>query len=306
MARTIIILIFTIIVLPVVAFYIDPHPLRQEQIQMLKTSFTIMALVALICFAVSEIVKNYSQVDKLWSIMPVVYAWYFATKANFDPRLLLMACCVTLWGVRLTYNFARRGAYRLRFWEGEEDYRWGVLRRHPLFDGKPWRWTLFNFFFISFYQNTLILLITLPMVTAYSGKPLHTADYMIAGIYIIFLILETIADQQQWNFQTAKQAFLRRGEQPQGEYAVGFLRTGLWKYVRHPNYASEQAIWITFYFFSVSATGVWLQWSIAGALLLLILFQGSSDFSESISASKYPLYNDYIQKTGRFIPKLFR
>ena len=73
--------------------------------------------------------------------------------------------------------------------------------------------------------------------------------------------------------------------------------------MRHPNYMAEQAIWITFYLFSVAATGSWLNWSIAGCLLLLVLFQGSSDFSESISAEKYPEYKAYQEKTGRFLPK---
>jgi steroid 5-alpha reductase family enzyme len=90
----------------------------------------------------------------------------------------------------------------------------------------------------------------------------------------------------------------------EGEYAVGFIRTGLWSKVRHPNYAAEQAIWITFYFFSVVATGRWINWSMAGCLLLVVLFQGSSNFSEAISSEKYPLYRDYQKKVGRFLPKL--
>jgi steroid 5-alpha reductase family enzyme len=43
----------------------------------------------------------------------------------------------------------------------------------------------------------------------------------------------------------------------------------------------------------------------AGCLLLLILFQGSSDFSENISASKYPNYKEYQKTVGRFLPKMF-
>jgi steroid 5-alpha reductase family enzyme len=37
-------------------------------------------------------------------------------------------------------------------------------------------------------------------------------------------------------------------------------------------------------------------------MLLLILFQGSSNFSEEISASKYPEYKDYQARVPRFIP----
>ena len=87
-----------------------------------------------------------------------------------------------------------------------------------------------------------------------------------------------------------------------GPYAKGFAHRGLWGVVRHPNYAAEQAIWIVFYLFSVSATGQWLNWSVIGAILLVLLFWGSSNFSESISASKYPDYADYKLRVPRFVP----
>jgi steroid 5-alpha reductase family enzyme len=74
--------------------------------------------------------------------------------------------------------------------------------------------------------------------------------------------------------------------------------------MRHPNYAAEQAIWIVFYLFSVTATGEWINWSIVGSVLLVILFKGSSNFSEEISSKKYPKYSDYQKKVGRFLPKL--
>jgi steroid 5-alpha reductase family enzyme len=61
---------------------------------------------------------------------------------------------------------------------------------------------------------------------------------------------------------------------------------------------------LSFYLFSVAATGRWLNWSLAGALLLMLLFLGSSDFSEKISAGKYAAYQEYQRKVGRFLPKL--
>jgi steroid 5-alpha reductase family enzyme len=40
----------------------------------------------------------------------------------------------------------------------------------------------------------------------------------------------------------------------------------------------------------------------AGALLLIVLFLGSSALGEEISSSKYPLYQDYCKKVSRFFP----
>ncbi len=80
------------------------------------------------------------------------------------------------------------------------------------------------------------------------------------------------------------------------------MSEGFWKYVRHPNFASEQAIWISFYFFGVAASGKWINLTIAGPILLILLFIGSSAMTESISSGKYPEYKNYQKEVPRFFP----
>jgi len=75
---------------------------------------------------------------------------------------------------------------------------------------------------------------------------------------------------------------------------------------RHPNYFAEQGLWVAFYLFSVAASGQWINWSVSGSILLLILFRGSSNFSEEISAGKYPAYVQYQKTVPRFIGFRFR
>jgi len=238
----------------------------------------------------------------LWSIVPILYAWQMTVLGGMNERMVLMSILVTIWGIRLTYNFARRGAYVLKFWEGEEDYRWEELRKRPGFNNR-FVWMLFNLFFISGYQNVLIFLFTLPILTGLNKDvgPLNYIDWLLALLYVTFVVVEYFADQQQYDFQTEKHRRIKNGE-PLGEYSDGFVSKGLWALVRHPNYAMEQTIWVVFYLFSVNATGEWINWSIPGCLLLIILFKGSSDFSEEISAKKYPKYKEYQAKTPRFIP----
>jgi steroid 5-alpha reductase family enzyme len=115
-----------------------------------------------------------------------------------------------------------------------------------------------------------------------------------------------VADQQQWEFQTEKHRRRAAGEPLDGDYALGFRTSGLFGLARHPNFAAEQAIWCALYLFSVAATGRWVNWSAIGALLLLLLFQGSSDFTEKISMGKYPAYEDYRRRVPRFLPNLRR
>ena len=302
MIKTIILLLIAVVAIPLAAFYLD-DPLSELQREMLHTSVYMMLAVAAYCFIVGELTHNNSQVDKLWSIIPIVYAGYFAYAAEWEPRVTLMSVLVAIWGIRLTYNFSRRGAYSWKFWSGEEDYRWQILRKEPMFNTRL-KWMLFDLFFICLYQNTLILLFTLPAVmVAGLNTPLNFWDYLLALLMISAIIFEFIADQQQWNYQNKKHALLKEGKKLEGEYALGFVHTGLWAKIRHPNYAAEQSIWIVFYLFGVLASGQIINWSMAGCLLLLILFQGSSDFSEGISANKYPTYKDYQKRVGRFFPR---
>lgn len=304
MWKTALFLLLTIIVIPFFAFRFN-EPLTTYQVDVLRDLVTIYIIAAGACFLVSLVSDNYSQVDKLWSLIPIAYVWIVAIRADLEPRLLLMASLVTIWGIRLTYNFNRRGGYSFRFWTGEEDYRWAVLRSKPEFSSW-WKWQLFNLLFISFYQMGLILLFTLPALKSMNGAPIGWFDMLITALFLFFVITETIADQQQWHFQKKKNQILEQGLKLPEKYQQGFLDAGLWGIVRHPNYASEQAIWIVFYLFSVAATGQWLNWSIIGAVLLVLLFWGSSSFSEGISASKYPEYEKYRQRVARFIPMKLR
>ena len=302
MKKIISFLMATVILLPVAAYFLGTPP-DDVQLNILKSTFWGVGAVILLTFVVGQLTGNNSQVDKLWSIVPAPYAWYMTWKGGMDERMVLMSVLVTIWAARLTFNFARRGGYSWKFWEGEEDYRWEVLRQRPGFKN-PFVWLLFNLFFICFYQNTLIFMFTVPVIAglAENAAPLGIFDYVLAIIYVALVVMEFVADQQQYDFQTEKYRRKNAGEE-MGEYGDGFIQTGLWSKMRHPNYFAEQAIWVVFYLFSVAATGEWLNWTIVGAVLLVILFKGSSDFSEEISAKKYPKYADYQKRVGRFLPK---
>ena len=294
----------SVIACPILYFLVGPA-LDAAQLQVLKTLLTIAGCSALFCFVVGELTGNNSQMDKLWSLLPEVYVWIIAAESGMKPRLVVMACLATIWGIRLTYNFGRKGAYRLKFWEGNEDYRWSLLRAKKEFQ-PHWKWMIFNFLFISIYQNVLILMTTFPaLVSMNSTVPFGWLDIVAAVLMLAFVAYEGIADQQQWDFQTKKWALINSGmklEDLPAPYNLGFNTTGLWNRSRHPNYFGEQGTWIAFYLFSIAAGIGVFNWSIIGALLLVVLFQASSSLSEEISGGKYPLYKDYCSKLLKFIP----
>ena len=294
----------SIIACPILYFLVGPA-LDDNQLQTLYILLAIAGGSGLYCFVVGEIAHNNSQMDKLWSLLPEIYLWIIAARGNMHPRLVIMAILATLWGARLTFNFARKGAYHIKFWAGREDYRWVVLRDKKEFQ-PHWKWMLFNFFFISIYQNLLVLAITLPaLVSMKSDAGLNWVDFLAMGLVLLFLIIEIIADEQQWFFHSKKNKMLSEGkklEELPAPFNKGFNTIGLWSYCRHPNYLGEQGVWLSLYIFSIGAGVGIFNWSLIGALLLVVLFLGSSMFGEEISASKYPEYILYKRKVSKFIP----
>ncbi len=294
----------SLIACPLLYIFVGPA-LGPDQLSTLRILLAVTGCSALYCFAVGQATGNNSQMDKLWSLLPIAYVWIIAAKGGMSARLVVMAVLVTLWGARLTFNFARKGAYRLKFWEGEEDYRWAVLRKKKEF-GRPWVWMLFNLFFISIYQNALVLMITFPaLVLMGSNAAFGVIDVLAAALMLAFLAWETVADEQQWAFQSRKWAMIKGGkklEELPSPYNLGFNTSGLWGISRHPNYFAEQGIWVSFYVFTIGAGLGVVNWSSAGALLLIVLFLGSSAFGEEISSAKYPAYGRYCKEVSKFFP----
>ena len=295
----------SLIVCPLLYIYVGP-PLDAQQLQVLKTLGIIALCSAAWCFVVGELTGNNSQMDKLWSLLPIAYTWIIAVNGGMSLRLVVMAVLATLWGARLTFNFARKGAYKLKFWEGEEDYRWGVVRSGPPFKGRRWAWALFDLFFISIYQNALVLMTTFPaLVSMNSAVPFCGIDVLAAILTLGFIVYETLADEQQWAFQTTKWKMIKAGkklEELPAPYNKGFNTVGLWSRSRHPNYYAEQGTWIAFYVFSIGAGVGLFNWSVIGALLLVVLFLGSSALAEQISSLKYPEYARYCKTVSKFFP----
>ena len=95
-----------------------------------------------------------------------------------------------------------------------------------------------------------------------------------------------------WHFHLRKKAFNtgKAKMKPVQEIEDGFLRSGLFKYSRHPNWFFEQALWWGMYGYSVAASGQWINYSIMGAVLLTPLFQGSLWITEMMSSRKYPVH----------------
>jgi steroid 5-alpha reductase family enzyme len=160
-------------------------------------------------------------------------------------------------------------------------------------------------------QNWLLLWIASPSLVAWSAAmrnmnctyqyqdvnaSLNAVDVIATILFLGALVIETVADNQQYNFQMAK------GLQKQPR--EHFCQKGLFSIVRKPNYAAEQFIWFSYYLVSAAAVSKKWSWSGGGCLSLCILFQGSSWLTEQITVRKYPEYIEYQRVVPLYVPNL--
>eukprot|EP00386_Alphamonas_edax_P001171 GDKI01003413.1.p1 GENE.GDKI01003413.1~~GDKI01003413.1.p1 ORF type:complete len:455 (-),score=193.42 GDKI01003413.1:443-1807(-) len=215
-------------------------------------------------------------------------------------------------------NYWRKGGYTLH----AGDYRWAYVRQR--IGEVPFQ--LLNFVFVAFIQNYLLMLLAAgPAYVAWlarrreSTAELNTCDYCAAALLLLCFVGETVADEQQWAFQSNKRnaAVKSRFEKSDADYRRGFLTSGLFRYSRHPNFFCEISLWWCVYGFALSvlfSSGAvtskcpfffvcrMFHWSCVGAAFLTLLFQGSTALTEHITLEKYPQYAVYQEVTSRLIP----
>ncbi|CAG9972227.1 unnamed protein product [Clonostachys byssicola] len=279
--------------------YVETNPL--------VSAFAASVAFSVAFFIVSELNRNYSQVDRLWSILPNLYVVHLALWARLaglpHSRIDLIAVFTSLWSARLTFNYWRKGGYTV----GSEDYRWAIVQKYlprPV-------WIIFNITFISFIQS--VLLFSFSCIPAYAillstqFEPSITTPDVLYFVAEVFLVAsEFVSDGQMWTYQTAKHKYLKDAKVPQGfnraDLDRGFLTSGLFAYSRHPNFFAEQSIWLVLYQWSCYATNNVYSWTGIGAGALVLLFQGSTWLTEAITTGKYPEYSEYQKQVGMFIP----
>lgn len=272
----------------------------------LITGFAVSILLGAIFLVAAEVNRNYSQVDRAWSVLPTLYIAHFDIWARLAgiPSQRIDAALIfsTIWSIRLTYNYWRKGGYEV----GSEDYRWEIIRRNiPSIAFHVLNWT-----FISFIQSILLFTLAAPvyviLLSTQFESRISTSDIAYVAVELGLIIVEIFADQQQWDYQGAKKEYQKAAKVPRGynqeELDRGFVTSGLWGYSRHPNFAAEQTIWFFLYQWSCYATKVLYNWTAVGPSFLILLFQGSTWLTELITSGKYPDYRDYQDKVGMFVP----
>ncbi|MEZ4300256.1 MAG: DUF1295 domain-containing protein [Polyangiaceae bacterium] len=236
-------------------------------------------------FAFSVGFDNTSMYDPYWSVAPIAIGPWLASRpvaANAPlARTVLVIALVSLWGVRLTYNWAV-GSPGL----SHEDWRYAEYRTKA---GRAY-WLL-SFFGLHFMPTVMVFLGCLPLLPALtSARPIGALDVVAAAVTLGAIAIETVADAQL-------RAFRRKRKGPSE-----MLDTGLWALSRHPNYFGEVMFWWGVFLFGV-ASGEAAAWTAAGALAITALFAFISiPMMDRRSAARRPEYAEYMRRVSRLVP----
>ena len=155
--------------------------------------------------------------------------------------------------------------------------------------------------------NASFLAIPIFLISVSPSTQLSPLEIIGFTIFILSIVLETIADYQ-------KLKFLKEMKRQNKQNIVCDI--GLWKYNRHPNYFAEWMVWNGLIIASIpsfislfDSEALWL-WIMIGVALLytsrimyitLVYLTGAVP-SEYYSAQKRPNYKKYQQSTNIFFP----
>ncbi len=179
----------------------------------------VAATVAVFVFSV--IFRNASVYDPYWSVQPIVIVVGCAiAHKSLSAVQILPLVAVLLWGVRLTANWA----YTFHGL-GYQDWRYTMLH-----DTTGKAYPLINFVGIHLVPTLVVYGCVLPIVFTFEENPAFNAG---AAVFFALSVLATIL-QGTADVQMHKYRKNRNGP---------FMRNGLWKYSRHPNYLGEILMW---------------------------------------------------------------
>ena len=232
-------------------------------------------------FIISLIKKRNDVADIAWGLGFTLLAWtsYFIS-GDTSLRALLLGILVSVWGLRLAWHIHRRNAGRT------EDYRYAAWR-------EAWgEWfCLRSYAQVYLLQGILLFVVALPVLLANRsiGKPFGLLDFVGTLVWLFGFLLEVVGDSQLAKFigDPANKGKL--------------MRSGLWRYTRHPNYFGEVMQWWGIWLIALSVPNGWI--SVIGPLTITVLILKVSGIPMlERKMAENPEFAKYKLRTSAFFP----
>jgi len=233
-------------------------------------------------FIIAVVKKNNGLIDIGWGLGFVLSSnFVLYTSGNYSLRSVILTLIVTIWGLRLSYHLFKRN------WNTEEDFRYAKRR-------EEWEhFYLKSFFRIFMLQAVILFIIATPIYKVIKSpfESLVFTDYLGLLIWVIGFAFEFFADKQLADFK----------KKDESEKDGHIIKSGVWKYSRHPNYFGETLIWWGVYFITLSVSGGWKFIYSPIIMTLLLMFVSGVPLLEKRYADDEE-YQKYSEKTNKFFP----
>ena len=236
----------------------------------------VVATVFTLIFSVA--LGNASVYDPYWSVQPPVILLAFALGKGLSALGVMLLVAVFIWGIRLTANWA----YTFANLE-HQDWRYTMLKEKT-----GGFYFIINLVGIHLVPTLVVYGCILPAVYALiNGLEATPLSVFFILASIAAAVMQGVADIEMHKFRKNKNA--------------RFIRTGLWKYSRHPNYLGEILMWWGIALAVLSSSPeVW--YLSAGALANTLLFLAVSIPLADGRQSRKEGFAEYKRETRMLLP----
>lgn len=249
-------------------------------ISLIATGFIGVLVVQLIAFIYAVRLQRVDLVDAVWglSFIAIVIALQL-THSSVNAGVIMVDALVGIWGVRLSWHIYRR--FR-RSPKQDERYS-AILSRWPT------KYRMLQIFVkIFLVQAVLATVISLPVIVIHLYRP-DMSLLIIIGlvIWLVGFACEVVADRQL-------SAFLH-------EHRGELMKSGLWRFSRHPNYFGELTMWWGVALMACATPLWWVGLIGAAVITYLICFVSGIPPAEARGYTKKG-WQEYRRKTSVLLP----
>ena len=236
------------------------------------------AVATVVIFIFSLTFENASVYDPYWSVQPPVILIAFAVGRGLNLFGALLITVVSFWAARLTANWAYT-------FHGLNHQDW----RYTMLNEKTGAfYPVINFVGIHMVPTLVVYGCILPAV--YAIREGLSANFFSIAFLCLSLggaIMQGVADVEMHSYRKNRES--------------AFIRRGLWKYSRHPNYLGEILMWWGVGLSVVSADpSRW--WLLAGAVANTLLFLTVSIPMADRRQARKAGFDEYKQQTRMLLP----
>ena len=255
------------------------HTLTCDNLQWWVAIMVADIAATVVVFIFSLVFNNASVYDPYWSVKPIVIvlAYLFTAEALTAYHIALVVV-VLLWGVRLTANWA----YTFTGF-AYQDWRYVMLKEKT-----KKLYPVVNLLGIHLFPTMITYFCIMPVSLVLRMEQQNVSPYCLIFVAtaLLSVVLQGVADCQMHKYRKNR--------------TTPFIRTGLWKYSRHPNYLGEILMWWSIGLACVMMTGMALV--LIGAIANTVMFLAISIPMADKRQARKDGFEQYKKQTRSLLP----